>query len=84
VPIHLPAKAGSFLGTHSIREIFLKPAVTDDYNLAYESANEDGLLRFLCEEHDFSLNRVEKVIGRMRGVSRSINSQSGLENWFDT
>ena len=66
-----------------IREIFLKPAVTDDYNLAYESANEEGLLRFLCEEHDFSSNRVEKVIERMRGVSHSINSQSELENWFD-
>jgi len=65
------------------REIFIKPAVTDAYNLRYESANEEGLLRFLCEEHDFSSNRVEKVIERMRGVSRSINSQSGLENWFD-
>jgi len=66
-----------------IREIFLKPAVTDDYNLAYESPNEEGLLRFLCEEHDFSSDRVEKVIVRMRGVSQSINAQSGLENWFD-
>jgi len=66
-----------------IRKIFLKPAVTDHYNLAYENANEEGLLRFLCEEHDFSSNRVEKVIERMGGVSRSIKSQSGLENWFD-
>jgi len=66
-----------------IREIFLKPAVTDHYNLAYENANEEGLLRFLCEEHNFSSNRVEKVIERLRGVSQSINSQSGLENWFD-
>lgn len=66
-----------------IREIFLEPAVTDAYNLRYESANEDGLLRFLFEERDFSLNRVEKVIERMRGVSNSINSRSGLENYFD-
>jgi len=71
-------------GNHEeIRETFLKPAVTDDYNLAYESANEAGLLRFLCEEHDFSSNRVERVIERMRGVGNSINSQSELENYFD-
>jgi len=66
-----------------VREIFLKPSVTDDYNLAYESANEDGLLRFLRDEHDFSPDRVEKVIDRMKGVSQSIDSQSELENWFD-
>jgi len=66
-----------------IREIFLKPPVTEDYHLAYESANEEGLLRFLCDEHDFSLDRVEKVIERMRGVSQSIDSQRELENWFD-
>jgi len=66
-----------------IREIFLRPPVTDDYQIAYESANEEGLLRFLCGEHDFSLDRVEKVIERMRGVSQSTKSQSELENWFD-
>ena len=66
-----------------IREIFLKPAVTDDCDLVYERANEEGLIRFLCEEHDFSSDRVEKVIERMRGVSQSINSQSELEDWFD-
>ena len=66
-----------------IREIFLKPEVTDDYGTAYESADEEGLLRFLCEEHDFSRDRVKKVIARMIVLNRSIRSQSELDNWFD-
>jgi len=66
-----------------IREIFLKPQVTDDYCIVYESANEKELLRFLYEEHDFSSDRIEKVIERTKGLSQSIKSQSELENWFD-
>jgi len=66
-----------------IREIFLKPQVTDDYCIVYEIANEKELLRFLCEEHDFSSDRIEKVIERTKGLSQSIKSQSELENWFD-
>jgi len=66
-----------------IREIFLQPSVTDNYHLAYEDVNEEGLLRFLCEEHDFSQVRVEKLIERMRVARQSIKSQRELENWFD-
>jgi len=66
-----------------IEEIFLKPSVTDDYHLAYESTNEEGLLKFLCEEHDFSWDCVEKVIERMKGLSQSLKSQRELEDWFD-
>jgi len=66
-----------------IKEIFLKPSVTHDYHLAYESTNEEGLLKFLCEEHDFSRDRVEKVIERMKGQSQSLKSQRELEDWFD-
>jgi len=66
-----------------IEEIFLKPSVTHDYHLAYESTNEEGLLKFLCEEHDFSRDRVEKVIERMKGQSQSLKSQRELEDWFD-
>jgi len=66
-----------------IREIFLQPSVTGNYRLAYEHVDEEGLLRFLCEEHDFSQVRVEKLIERMRVARQSIKSQSELENWFD-
>jgi len=66
-----------------IEEIFLKPPVTNDYHLAYEGANEEGLLRFLCGERDFSRDRVEKVIEMMKGLSQSVKSQRELVNWFD-
>jgi flap endonuclease-1 len=49
-----------------IREIFLQPKVTDNYMLQYGNLREDKLYDFLCEQHDFSKQRVETVIQRMK------------------
>jgi len=49
-----------------IREIFLRPKVTDNYTLQYGNLREDKLYDFLCEQHDFSKQRVETVIQRMK------------------
>jgi len=64
-----------------VRKIFLQPPVTGNYTLNYESLNEDGLTDFLCDQRDFSRQRVETVIQRMKKFYAS-KKQTGLEEWF--
>src|SRR5438094_6038741 len=37
-----------------IREIFLRPDVTDDYSIEFTPPDLDGVIRFLCDEREFS------------------------------
>ncbi len=64
-----------------VRKIFLQPPVTSNYTLNYESLNEDGLTDFLCDQRDFSQQRVETVIQRMKEFYAN-KKQAGLEEWF--
>ncbi|UCD95827.1 MAG: flap endonuclease-1 [Candidatus Bathyarchaeota archaeon] len=63
-----------------IREIFLNPPTTSDYDLTYRPFQEKELFRFLCDERDFSPERVETIACRMREFHRF--RQSRLEKWF--
>jgi flap endonuclease-1 len=53
-------------GHEAVRQIFLHPHVTDDYAIAFTKPNEDGLLRFLSEEREFSQERVLAALQRVR------------------
>ncbi len=64
-----------------VRKIFLQPPVTSNYTLNYESLNEDGLTDFLCNQRDFSRQRVETVIQRMKKFYVN-KKQTELEKWF--
>src|SRR5205823_1019812 len=41
-------------GIEILREIFLKPDVTDDYDIQFTPPDLDGIVRFLCDEREFS------------------------------
>ncbi|MGQ9514344.1 MAG: flap endonuclease-1 [Thermoproteota archaeon] len=56
-----------------IREAFLKPSVTDSYQIERRSMDEKGLVEFLCEERDFSKTKVIKTIEMMRKVHHHDN-----------
>ncbi len=64
-----------------VRRIFLQPPVTSNYTLNYASLNEDGLTDFLCNQRDFSRQRVETVIRRMKKFYAN-KKQIELEKWF--
>ncbi|RLF66187.1 MAG: flap endonuclease-1 [Thermoplasmata archaeon] len=51
-----------------IREFFLNPPVTDDYTLKWRMPNEDKVVEILCEEHDFSKERVLNNLQKYRSV----------------
>jgi flap endonuclease-1 len=65
-----------------IREIFLKPKITDDYNLKWNTPNVEGVVNFLCRERDFSEDRVRRTINKMIEGVKEAKSKTTLESWF--
>lgn len=64
-----------------VRNIFLHPPVTDNYVLEYGELQEDALYHFLCENRDFSKDRVKTVVDRMKKFYDN-KKQTGLEKWL--
>jgi len=62
----MPAEISEVLGPLAgpIREIFLHPDVTDNYEIQFNRPDIDAILHFLCDEREFSRERVEAAIKR--------------------
>ena len=65
-----------------IREVFLKPKVTNKYKLEWKEPNVDGVVDFLCRERDFSKDRVRKALTKMSKGKKEAKSKTTLETWF--
>ncbi len=65
---------------HDIYEFFLKPSVTEDYKLEWKEPDKAKLMRFMVDEHDFSQERMEKVIDKLR-ENYNKSKQSSLGGW---
>lgn len=63
---------------NEIRQIYLKPDVTDDYTVGWGTLQVDEVYGFLCGEKGFSRERVEMVVKRMR----RFHGQKTLGNWL--
>lgn len=63
-----------------IREFFLHPEVTDEYNIKMSRPDVKGIVSFLADERDFDPERVEKTAKRLEEVYKS--GQSTLDCWF--
>ncbi|MGZ4846774.1 MAG: flap endonuclease-1 [Halobacteriota archaeon] len=64
-----------------IKQFFLDPDVTDEYSLAWMPAKEQELFSFLCDEHDFSRDRVENTLKRMANAQKGADQRS-LSQWL--
>jgi len=60
-----------------IRELFLHPPVTDDYNLEWSAPDTDKVLHILCDEHQFSQDRIEPILSKFSVLS-TLNKQKNL------
>lgn len=65
-----------------IKELFLKHASTDDYTLEWRPPSMEKVLEFLCEERDFSRERVSKSIEKLETAYKESKSQASLDAWF--
>jgi flap endonuclease-1 len=63
-----------------IRDIFLKPEVPRLDDIQFNEVNHIGIVDFLCSEKNFSVDRVNGAIEKLK---RSlINRNQSLEKWF--
>jgi len=49
-----------------IKKIFLEPEVTENYTLEWREPDEELVMRLLCDEHDFSEDRVKRALEKFR------------------
>lgn len=61
-----------------IIDLFLHPAVTDDYTLSWGHPDSEGIRKMLCDGYDFSEDRVNKALEAYAVKA----GQKTLESWF--
>jgi flap endonuclease-1 len=62
-----------------IENIFLNPNVTSEYDIVWEEIDFEGVLQFLCDDNDFSEERVKKALKR---INKWKKNDTRLEKWF--
>jgi flap endonuclease-1 len=67
--------------SQEIYNFFLNPPVTDDYKLEWKQPNEEGIIKFMVEEHDFSEERVKNGIEKLKQAFLK-SQQKSLGSWF--
>jgi len=65
-----------------IKEIFLKPQVTDNYEVKWRQPDIEGVVNFLCGEHDFSESRVRKAVEKLDKAMKETKTRTSLDMWF--
>ncbi len=63
-----------------IFELFKKPEVKE-FDFKFKGIDEDKIREILIERHEFSEERVQKQIERLKGIENK-RKQKGLDNWF--
>ncbi len=63
----------------AIKDFFLDPDITSDYKITWHEPKEVDVERFLCDEHDFSEDRVRKALARLAEASGK--GQKTLDQW---
>jgi flap endonuclease-1 len=64
-----------------VRNIFIEPAVTDEYSINWESVNTEKVIEFLCESHNFAQERVNSTLDSFVKFKSAV-AQRSLDQWF--
>src|SRR3989442_5246685 len=65
-------------GLQEVREIFLQPRVEPPTPLAWRPADPDGVRGMLCDEFDFSPDRIDRALAAF-DLARSAKGQASLD-----
>ena len=61
----MPAEIREAVGDlAALRQIYLQPDVTDEYTIESGEPDIDGVVKFLCEDRQFSRERVTDALAR--------------------
>ena len=63
-----------------IFEFFLNPPLTEDYEMKWREPDKEKLMKFMVDEHDFSQERIEKGVDKLK-ESYNKSKQSSLAAW---
>jgi flap endonuclease-1 len=64
-----------------IEEIFLHPNATEKYEIKFALPQNEKIKSFLCDEHDFSVERVESALSKLEEKAQEKGAQSRLDQW---
>lgn len=62
-----------------IMKIFLEPKIIRDISLRWRPIDKEATIHFLCDEHQFSLNRVKSALDKFDGFSHSLSQKKLLD-----
>jgi flap endonuclease-1 len=62
-----------------LRDMFLRHEFASNYQLKWQKPDKNGIVAFLCGEHDFSEERVLTALDKLKKLQ---TTQSSLEQWF--
>lgn len=65
-----------------VEAIFLEPKYNEDFKLEFNQPDEEGIKRFLCDERNFSEDRVSKAIEKLKAGLQQKGTQARLDAWF--
>jgi len=64
-----------------VEAIFLKPSFSKDYSIKFGLPKNEKVVEFLCEEHDFSRDRVQSALDKLEEKMSERGQQSRLDQW---
>jgi len=65
-----------------LRSLFLDPPVNPVGKLKWDEPSVEKIISFLCDERDFSKERVVEALARTRGKSKKPSGQTSLTSYF--
>jgi len=68
--------APTFDEINMVRSLFLQPKVTDEYSLHWSKPDERQVLEILCEQHQFTRNRVESTLEKYASIEQMIHQKT--------
>jgi len=69
---HMPSKISDAFGAdlNRLRQIYREPDVSGDYRVEFGRCDVDGVIHFLCDEHEFGRDRVMGALERAFGSQK--------------
>ena len=67
-----------------IRDIFLRSTYSDEYDLSVKDIDTEKICELMCDEHDFSKERVLSVIGRIENSRKAEDARRKQRSLFDS
>jgi flap endonuclease-1 len=58
-----------------IQDIFLHPTVTDTYSLAWSPLDNEAVFKILCDEHQFSKERIQPILEKFSGFEQTVKQK---------